>query len=681
MRRTLPFPGDGEMAERSRKFDWSTTSLGDVDGWSPSLRSSVQTVIESPFAMCIMAGAERILIYNDAYRSVLGAKNESALGSPAAQVWSDRWHALEPRLQGIRTSNQHPVESNVEFQISREGMAADNGFFINSFSPIRNEDGSIAATLIVAVETTKQILLEQELISSRREARQAEELLLSVFAQTPAFLAILRGEDHRYEYVNNEYIRLVGRNDLLSLTVGEAFPELRAQGYVALLDEVYQSGKSVQRRETPVVIANSDSGNVQNLFLDVTFQPLKGGSGETDGIIVFGLDVTSPVAARLEIETLLNESKAALLEAERSESRYRFLAESIPVHVWTATADGMLDFVSERTASYLGFSPDRLLREGWMDALHPEDSDRATRQWIASVQSGADYEIEFRLWSAEHIGYRWHLVRATPQRDSEGMILHWFGSNTDIHERKALESELKNLTRQAQEANRSKSDFLSAMSHELRTPLNAIGGYAQLLELGVRGPITEEQKVDLRRIQRSKTHLDGLVSGVLDFAKMGSGEIEIRSGAIHVMTLLGSVVDMVRPQLAERGLTLAPWDVPETLEVIGDEDRVRQILLNIVANAVKFTPEGGVISFAVSSDSGNVVISVTDTGIGIAEEELERMFEPFVQAKSPLHVAGVGVGLGLAISMQLARAMDGDIKVSSTPGNGSTFAVHLKKSR
>ena len=563
--RTFPFVGNGEMAERSRKFDWCTTSLGDVDAWSPALRGIVQTVLESPFAMCILAGEDRNLVYNDAFSAVLGEKHQWAIGSPAAQARLEASFGGKSWLELIDVGEASAHHSKVEFPISSEDRGTSSGSVTFSVSPVRNEDASIAATLIVAVETPKEGLLEREL---------------------------------------------------------------------TLLH--------------PKSEAN---------------------------------DVALPSTTRDQIETLLSNSRTALRDAERSESRYRFLADSIPVHVWTATTDGMLDFVSERTADYLGFSGERLLQDGWLNALHPEDVERATQQWVGCVESGADYEIEFRLWSAEHVGYRWHLVRATAQRDAEGSILHWFGSNTDIHERKGMESELKNLTRQAEEANRSKSDFLNAMSHELRTPLNAIGGYAQLLELGVRGPITEEQKVDLRRIQRSKTHLDGLVSGVLDFAKMGSGQINIRSGDIDVMTMLGSVVDMVRPQLAERGLTLAPWEVPETLAVIGDEDRVRQILLNIVANAVKFTPEGGVISFSVSADSTDVVISVTDTGIGIAEEELERMFEPFVQAKSPLHVAGVGVGLGLAISMQLARAMEGDIKVTSSVGSGSTFALQLRKSR
>ena len=641
----------------------------------------MRMVMESPFAMCIWAGPDHNLIYNDAYCSVLGSRRDTGLGMPAAKIWAQQWPEIERMIQRIHDDEAPTFEANAEFRVSREAGEEVPTFVTYSLSPVRDEEGSIVALLVIAVETTKQVTLENELRTSRLEAKQAEELLLAVFAQAPAFLAILRGEDHRYEYVNNEYQRLVGRTDLISLTVDEAFPELRAQGFVELLDEVYRSRKSLHHRETPIVIETTNAEISQRLFVDVIFQPLIGGSGEADGIIVFGSDVTTPVESRREIEKLLLQSERALLEAERSELRYRFLANSIPVHVWTATVDGLLDFVSERTAQYLGLPGYQLLRSSWVDALHPDDAERAEATWRASVQTGAEYEIEFRLWSAEHAEFRWHLVRATAQRDREGAIIRWFGSNTDIHDRKNLESDLKRLTREAQEANRSKSDFLSAMSHELRTPLNAIGGYAQLLELGVRGALSEEQKVDLRRIQRSKAHLDGLVSGVLDFAKMGTGKIALTSIEIDVLSMLGSVVDMVRPQLAERGLTLAPWEVPEGTSIIGDEDRVRQILLNIVANAVKFTPAGGVISFAVSSSESEVVIGITDTGIGIAEDELDRMFEPFVQAKSPLHVAGIGVGLGLAISMQLARAMDGEIKVVSSPGNGSTFSVHLKRLR
>jgi signal transduction histidine kinase len=275
--------------------------------------------------------------------------------------------------------------------------------------------------------------------------------------------------------------------------------------------------------------------------------------------------------------------------------------------------------------------------------------------------------------------YRWYLGRATPQRDDQGKIIRWFGTNTDIEESKQAQAELKRLTDEALEANRAKSDFLAAMSHDLRTPLNAIGGYAQLIEMGVRGPVTEEQRTDLLKIQRSKNHLDRLVSDVLSFAKLGAGRLELRVAEIDVRTILSSVVDMVTPQLAEKQLTLAQLNVPGGMKVCADIDKTRQILVNLLANALKFTPASGRIAIEARDQGSDVAISVIDTGIGVPDDQLERIFEPFAQAKRALQAADAGVGLGLAISRQLARAMDGDLKVESIVGKGSTFTLTLPK--
>ena len=226
---------------------------------------------------------------------------------------------------------------------------------------------------------------------------------------------------------------------------------------------------------------------------------------------------------------------------------------------------------------------------------------------------------------------------------------------------------------------RAKSDFLAAMSHELRTPLNAIGGYAQLIELGLRGPVTEEQRIDLLKIQRSKNHLEGLVSDVLNFAKAGAGRIEYRAERVVIRRTLDAVREMIAPQAEEKSLRLDFPDVSQELCAVADEDRTRQILLNLLANALKFTGAGGLIALEATGDSTKVTVAVHDTGIGISAAKLEQIFEPFVQAERALRSSDQGVGLGLAISRQLARAMGGDLRVESKPGAGSTFTLTLPR--
>jgi PAS domain S-box-containing protein len=673
----LLFPGAGEMAQRCRAFAWELTSLGPTSGWSTALRAIVRTVLESPFPMNVWCGPQFALIYNDAYRQVLGASHPESLGRSGAEVWAEIWSEFAPVLEAVAAGEVAQFTEGARFLVKREPGALAEAFFTYSLSPVRDDDGAVIAVLNVALETTERVLTDRELRSARLAAEQAEARLRDVFTQAPAFLAVLRGTDHVYEFVNDAYWEIVGRRELIGRRVREAMPELVEQGFVKLLDAVLQTGVPHVGRSTPVVLHGRGDGQSRPMYLDFIYQPLTDGTGARTGVVAFGSNVTDAVESRREIEWLLRESERARAEAEFSEARYRFLAGAIPVHVWSATPDGSLDFVSDRTREYLGLPAEAIPGSDWTTVLHPDDVERSKERWRHSLQSGEPYEIEFRLWSAKDQAYRWHLVRASAQRDDGGTIVRWFGTNTDIEDWKVTQTELQRLTIEAQDANRSKSDFLAAMSHELRTPLNAIGGYAQLLELGVRGPVTDEQKTDLRRIQRSKAHLDGLVSGVLDFAKGGAGHMELRIVTLDVGTMITSVLDMVLPQVNEKGLTLAPITVPERLTVQGDVDKTRQILLNLLANALKFTHRGGTVRVEVEARPGEVLMHVSDTGIGIAPELQERIFEPFVQAKTALHVAGIGVGLGLAISRQLARAMHGDVSVSSVPGEGSTFTLTL----
>ena len=675
----LLFPGDGDMARRCRAFDWERTALGAPSGWPPALRTVVRTAIESPIAMNLWCGPELVLVYNDGYRLLLGSKDSTALGQRGADVWHELWDEIAPRFDRIRAGGSSMYAENARFLMERVEGPPVEAYFTYSLSAVRDDDDVLIAVLNVAVETTSLVIADRQTREARAQAEQAEARLRSVFAQAPAFLAVMHGEQHVFEFVNDAYRQLVGDRDVVGRAVAEVLPELREQGFFELLDHVLHTGEPYVGREIAMTLQHGPGGATEQLFLDFVFQPMLDAAGHRMGIVACGSNVTDAVWSRREVERLLRESEASRAETEANEARYRFLAGAIPVHVWTASPDGMLDFVSERTVSYLGLSAERVLRDGWLQALHADDVERSENRWRHSLETGEAYEIEFRIWSAGHLAYRWHLVRASAQRDADGAIIRWFGSNTDIEDWKTTEAELHRLTIEAQEANRSKGDFLAAMSHELRTPLNAIGGYAQLIELGVRGPVTEEQKVDLRRIQRSKMHLDGLVSSVLDFAKMGVGRIELHTVPIDVERLIGSVVDMVRPQLAEKGLTLSVSKLPTALSIDGDVDRTRQILLNLLTNALKFTPGDGVLTIVAGGSNPDVTIGISDTGIGIAPEQLDSIFEPFVQAKTPLHVAGIGVGLGLAISRQLARAMGGDVTAISTLGEGSTFTLTLPK--
>jgi len=261
----------------------------------------------------------------------------------------------------------------------------------------------------------------------------------------------------------------------------------------------------------------------------------------------------------------------------------------------------------------------------------------------------------------------------------------------DLLERQALELELsqEQLREQAVElehqraiaesANRAKSAFLAMMSHELRTPLNAIGGYVQLLEMGVHGPVTDAQAEALGRVLRSQRHLLNLINDLLNLARIESGRVEFKLGTVAVDDVVQAALPMIEPQLTARKLSCEAH-VPRELTVFGDREKIEQILLNLLSNASKFTPPGGAVRVsarAASERPGRVQLSVTDTGVGIAPDKLEKVFEPFTQLDATYSTRKEGTGLGLSISRELARGMSGDLTAMSVPGVGSTFTLEL----
>jgi signal transduction histidine kinase len=256
---------------------------------------------------------------------------------------------------------------------------------------------------------------------------------------------------------------------------------------------------------------------------------------------------------------------------------------------------------------------------------------------------------------------------------------------TELVRREVMEAELceaiavaERAKGAAEHANHAKSQFLAVMSHELRTPLNAIGGFGELLTMGILGPVNEEQRDALERIQRSQRHLLSLINQILGYARVETKSLRYDVAIVALAEVLRNVESMVLPQITTRRIRYS-YSGCGTLAVLADRDRLQQILVNLLENAAKFTDQGGEIAVECFTEASTVFVRVRDTGIGIPAEKLSSIFEPFMQGDTNYTRTRSGIGLGLTISREHARGMGGDLTVESEPGRGSVFTLALPR--
>ena len=311
------FAGPGELRALCRAFDWSTTALGPVASWPLSLRTIVQVILDSPTPMFLWWGPELTQIYNDAYRPSLGAsgRHPQALGMRGRECWTDIWGAIGPQIEQVMSGGPPTWHEDQYLPIERNGRLEDV-WWTYSYSAVHDDDGAIGGTLVVSQETTSRVLAERERAGLLHALDLERTRLATVFQQAPAFLAVLRGENHVFELANDSYYQLVGHRDLIGLPIAEALPEVRDQGFFALLDQVLTSGEAFVGREVSVLLARTPGDAPEERFVDFVYQALAEADGTRSGVIAHGYDVTEQVNARREVERLLQESERARGDAE-----------------------------------------------------------------------------------------------------------------------------------------------------------------------------------------------------------------------------------------------------------------------------------------------------------------------------------------------------------------------------
>jgi signal transduction histidine kinase len=386
----------------------------------------------------------------------------------------------------------------------------------------------------------------------------------------------------------------------------------------------------------------------------------------------------------IDVDVLVATARA-LLRVGRAERRLRQAADE-----WVATFDAIGDGIflvndagmvrrCNRAAANLVKQPASEVAGQPIEAVFDAAFGVGQGRGLARVAMG----LPVRGVEME-IGERWFSVNADRIGRNGDVDSSVVCVLTDIGLRKAGEAERESLLERAEaarldaeNANRAKSDFLAVASHELRTPLNAIGGFAQLIALGIRGPVTAAQQSDLEKIHRSQVALTGLINDLLSFARLERGAVSYDVGTVVVGDVVARAGEMVEELMREHSITFARPELPGPLLARGDPDKMQQVLLNLLSNALKFTPAGGSVELSYGREGDLVRIRVVDTGRGIPADKLEAIFHPFVQVDQRRIRDQAGIGLGLSISRDLARGMGGELSVESTVGSGSVFTLSV----
>ena len=641
-------------------------------------------ILHMPAPVALLVGPEhRHELVNDAFRRISGGGRD-VTGLSVREAFPElAGQGIFERLDHVYATGEAWSAPASLVRYDRDGTGVRDTWFDVRFEPVRDGAGAVLGILNFAVDVTEQVLARQEterlLAESERArldeaaARQHADAVLASIAD--AFYLLDR--EWRFTYVNAaaEPLLQTTRAALLGRTLWEAFPDVAGSPFEGPYREAMATGRptSAEAYFPPL-----------GTWFDVRTYAWAG------GLMVHFRDIGRRKAAEAERERLLRA-----LEVERARLSEVFHRAPSFIVVFRGPAL-VYEFVNDAYYQLVGHR--QVVGRALLEAI-PEIRGQGFETLLTGVLAtgepwvGRETPVQLQRTPGAPLETRFLDMVFQPLTEAEGartgLVVHGSDVTAQVLARREVErvlalseqarAEAEAARREAEAANRAKADFLATMSHELRTPLNAIGGYAELMEMGIRGPVTAQQVEDLSRIQASQRHLLGLVNEVLNYARIETGTVRYQLADVPLAGVVASVEPLVAPQLAAKGLAFSTAVGDPAPVARADREKVRQVLLNLLSNAVKFTDAPGRVDVACAVEGDRVLVRVRDTGIGIAAEELERVFEPFVQVNASLTRTHEGTGLGLAISRDLARGMGGDLTVESTPGEGSVFTLVLPR--
>jgi PAS domain S-box-containing protein len=560
-------------------------------------------------------------------------KNFFELGYPAELA-----ARLQLQIQQVIDSGQ-PVRDGTPFT----GPSGETRYYEYIFVPVLDASGRVEAVAGSTRDITEQNHAAQQIEDDRRRWR---ELLL----QTPAAIAVLRGPEHTFEWVNHDYTRLVGRpaEALVGSAIREALPEVTEQQYVGLLDGVYRTGEPFVGHEALVRLDRGD-GTLQDFYVNFVYAATRNVEGKINGVFVHVIDVTGMVLARKYIED--------------SERQFRTLAETIPHLAWMADEKGNRFWYNRRWYEYTGTTLDEVKGWGWEKVHDPSVLPEVLDRWRGALASGEPFEMVYPLRGANG-SFRTFLTRIEPVKDDQGRVVRWFGTNTDITDQRRIEQELRRTNRELEE-------FAYVASHDLQEPLRMVNIYTQLI---VQNPAGEKAQLAQYStfVQEGVKRMEALIQDLLTFSRTVHTE-DLPIGTADLSAAFTEALSVLQVRIEEAGARIETETLPA---VRGDTSQMAHVFQNVLSNALKYRkkdtrPE---IRVAAHQDGDRWVISVQDNGIGFEAKYAERIFGLFKRLHKEEYA---GTGLGLAICKRIVERYGGRMWAESEPGEGATFYFSL----
>ncbi|MFI5129589.1 MAG: ATP-binding protein [Chitinophagales bacterium] len=479
--------------------------------------------------------------------------------------------------------------------------------------------------------------------------------------------AVTLNEDGIVLYSNSQFASMV--NLPLTKVIGLSFSEFVPADYRKVFNSLMEQGwESDSKGE--IYLMNRNNELVPFLL---TFTSLELDEGRALSLILTDLAGQKENEKQLkqknkqleETRLAVSELNANLEELVRertnelflSHRHFKFLADNIPVIVWTSGPDGSAYYFNKQWHECTGLSFDESKDAGWQKVLHPDDFESTVNAWYEAIEKQRKFEFEFRIKRASDGAYRWHVGKGEPLRDEDGNIVAWFATSTDIEDQK-------------QEIER-KDEFISVASHELKTPLTSLKGYLQLMENQEHLP--DDTKLYISRGNISINKLQHLINDLLDVSKIKAGKLEFDKAVIDLSALVNSTIE-------NSSYMYPSFKIKKELQtgimVYGNAERLEQVLMNLINNAVKYSPKSQDITVCVEKNPTLAVVSVIDHGIGLSRADQKRVFERFYRADENKYITS-GLGMGLYISAEIVKEHNGKIAVKSKMNEGSVFSFSL----